>query len=402
MKYRSRSLLFGILLVMVGLGGYALGYMQSDTFNTNENAVIDENDQSVLRNIKQLTNKINENYLNEVSEDDLETGIYKGLFSSLEDPYSQYLSEDEFKSFMEDSSGEFGGIGIQVSQNPNGYIEVIAPIKGTPGDKAGILPGDFITHINGDEYFADDLDNAVKVMRGNPGDDVTVTILRGSGSNQEIFDLTITREIINVQSVYSELIDGTVGYIHLTSFQEKSDTDLVDAVDDLKSKGAKSLVLDLRNNPGGLLDVAMNIADYLMDEGTVISVRYKDESKNEELTTKNGKEDIPLVVLINKGSASASEVLSGALQDNQRAKIVGETSFGKGVIQQVFPYINEGRREGYKITVAEFYTPYGHQIHGKGITPDEVVELPEDVTLIGVENLEKDTQLQKAVEIIKQ
>ncbi len=356
----------------------------------------------VMSNVQKLQEMINEKFLDVNDADvDLELGIYKGVMESLKDPYSEYYSEEEFKALNEQTAGEFGGIGVEVTLNENGLIEIVTPIKGTPGEKADLRTGDIITHIEGEAVNGYSLNQAVTLMRGEPNTDVNITILRGTGKNQEVKDFKITRAIIEVESVHSQMLDNNIGYVLLTGFQERTAKDFKTAVDSLISKGAKSLILDLRNNPGGLLDQTVEIADYLMDESTVISVRYKNDKNNEDIRVKDGKIDIPMVTLINGGSASASEVLSGALQDNKRSLIVGDLSFGKGIIQQIYPINNNGKKEGVKLTVAEFYTPNGNQIHKVGISPDYEVKIPEGVTKIGVENLEDDTQLQKAIELLK-
>lgn len=357
----------------------------------------------VMSNVQKLQEMINEKFLDVNDADvDLELGIYKGVMESLKDPYSEYYSEEEFKALNEQTAGEFGGIGVEVTLNENGLIEIVSPIKGTPGEKAGLRTGDIITHIEGEAVNGYSLNQAVTLMRGEANTDVNITILRGTGKNQEVKDFKITRAIIEVESVHSQMLDNNIGYVLLTGFQERTAKDFKTAVDSLISKGAKSLILDLRNNPGGLLDQTVEIADYLMDEATVISVRYKNDKNNEDIKVKDGKMDIPMITLINGGSASASEVLSGALQDNKRSLIVGELSFGKGIIQQIYPINNNGKKEGVKITVAEFYTPNGKQIHKVGISPDYEVKIPDGVTKIGVENLEDDTQLQKAIELLKE
>lgn len=357
----------------------------------------------VMSNVQKLQEMINEKFLDVNDADvDLELGIYKGVMESLKDPYSEYYSEEEFKALNEQTAGEFGGIGVEVTLNENGLIEIVSPIKGTPGEKAGLRTGDIITHIEGEAVNGYSLNQAVTLMRGEANTDVNITILRGTGKNQEVKDFKITRAIIEVESVHSQMLDNNIGYVLLTGFQERTAKDFKTAVDSLISKGAKSLILDLRNNPGGLLDQTVEIADYLMDEATVISVRYKNDKNNEDIKVKDGKMDIPMITLINGGSASASEVLSGALQDNKRSLIVGELSFGKGIIQQIYPINNNGKKEGVKITVAEFYTPNGKQIHKVGISPDYEVKIPDGVTKIGVEDLEDDTQLQKAIELLKE
>lgn len=400
MNKKVKGITLALILGLVSVFSFGLG-KYSRSFDNNVDVDSTISNEKILTNIDSIVDNIDKNYIGDIDKEKMETGIYKGILSSLDDPYSVYFNEEEFKSLMEDTQGEFGGIGIQVTASSNGFIEVVAPIKDTPGDKAGIQPGDYITHINGEKFAAEDLEKAVKVMRGEAGSEVNITLLRGKGTDQEVLDLEIKREIISVQTVHSKMLEGNIGYVLLTGFQEKSAKDFIAAVEDLKVKGAKSLVFDLRNNPGGLLNVAQEIADYLLDDGVVISVKYKDDKNNEEIRSKDGKMDLPMTVLINKGSASASEVLSGALQDNNRAKLVGETSFGKGVIQQIYPVFNNGKKEGIKLTVAEFFTPNGNKIHGEGIKPDYPVELSKEVKIIGPENIEEDKQLQKAIELLK-
>lgn len=369
---------------------------ESDNYN-NVKGELDYN--KIVKNISRLEDLINKQYLNEYSIQDLEIGIYKGMLESLDDPYTVYYDAEEFKALNESSSGEFGGVGIQVNSKDN-YIEVIAPIKGTPAEKAGILPGDIITHINDEPFTGSQMEEAVKVMRGNPGESVKLTISRGQNTARETLDFTIVRAIISVESVHTEMLDGNIGYILLTAFQEHSAEDFEAGIKELKDQGAQKFILDLRNNPGGLLDVAMDIADILMDEGIVISVRDKNGNSNEYKTV-NGSEKFEMITLINEGSASASEVLSGALKENGRSKLVGENTYGKGVIQQIYPMVSFAEGEGLKITVAEFYTPLGNKIHGVGIAPDYEIKIPEGITQIGVDNLKDDTQLQKAIELLK-
>ncbi|WP_311487417.1 S41 family peptidase [uncultured Helcococcus sp.] len=400
MNKKVKGITLALILGLVSVFSFGLG-KYSRSFDNNVGVDSTISNEKILTNIDSIVDNIDKNYIGDIDKEKMETGIYKGILSSLDDPYSVYFNEEEFKSLMEDTQGEFGGIGIQVTASSNGFIEVVAPIKDTPGDKAGIQPGDYITHINGEKFAAEDLEKAVKVMRGEAGSEVNITLLRGKGTDQEVLDLEIKREIISVQTVHSKMLEENIGYVLLTGFQEKSAKDFIAAVEDLKAKGAKSLVFDLRNNPGGLLNVAQEIADYLLDDGVVISVKYKDDKNNEEIRSKDGKMDLHMTVLINKGSASASEVLSGALQDNNRAKLVGETSFGKGVIQQIYPVFNNGKKEGIKLTVAEFFTPNGNKIHGEGIKPDYPVELSKEVKIIGPENIEEDKQLKKAIELLK-
>ena len=414
MSNRIKNILIATLFGLAIIASYMIGSKSAlnqriTSRNTNTNNVDinkslnlkgDLDYKKVIKNINELEKLIDKQYLNEYDKEDLEEGIYKGMMQSLDDPYSVYYDEEEFKALNEQTVGEFGGVGIQVGPTEDNYIEVISPIKNTPADKAGILPGDLVIQINGQPFSGNQMEEAVKIMRGKPGEEVKLTILRGKGSNRETLDFVIKREIIKVESVHAEMIDNKIGYILLTGFQENSDKDFKKAIQDLKAKGAEKFILDLRNNPGGLLDVAMNIADELLDEATVISVKDKN-GKTEDYRTKDGSEKFELITLINEGSASASEVLSGALKENGRSKIVGTKSYGKGIIQQFYPVNNINPGEGLKITIAEFFTPKGNQIHGVGISPDIEVKIPEGTTTIGIEHLENDPQLRKAIELLK-
>lgn len=411
MNKKIRNTVYITILLLSVVLSYNFGFnnaIKKQIESSNKTSDIDNNSSNIndldynkiTDNVDKLVDLIDDTYLNEYNKNDMEVGIYKGVVDSLKDPYSVFFSKEEFKALNEQSSGHFGGVGIQVNVSENNYIEVIAPIKNTPADKAGIKPGDIITHINEEAFSGDQMEQAVKIMRGEPGTEVNLTILRRKKTQSETLNFDIVREDIEVESVQAEIIDNNIGYILLTNFQETSSKEFSEAINDLKAKGAKKFILDLRNNPGGLLNTALEIADILMDDSLVISVKDKN-GKQDEYKTGKGMEDFELVTIINEGSASASEVLSGALKDNNRSKIVGNKSYGKGVIQQVYPtdFINPG--EGVKITVAEFFRPNGEKINKVGITPDYEVDLPEDIERIGIENKENDTQLQKAIELLK-
>ncbi|WIV13475.1 S41 family peptidase [Proteiniborus sp. MB09-C3] len=344
-----------------------------------------------------LEDFIKEYYLKDVDESTLLEGQLKGLFASVEDPYSVYMSKDEFKSFMEHTMGVFGGIGIYVAPGEDNLITVVSPIEDTPGERAGIKPGDKIIKVNGKEFTADKMDEAVKLMKGEPGTNITITIRRDIDGKPEIFDKIITREEIRVKTIKASMLENDIGYIRITSFDELTHKDFAANLKALKNKGIKGLIIDLRNNPGGLLDVSAKIADELMGEGTIV---YTETKKKEREYLKSDKKmlGLPLAVIVNEGSASASEVLSGAIQDTKVGTIVGTTTFGKGIVQRI-KELSDG--SGFKITVSEYFTPNGRNIQGIGITPDFVVEIPENVEVIGVENLKQDTQLQKAIEIIE-
>lgn len=342
---------------------------------------------------------LKENYLRDVNEEDLLEGQLRGLFSATGDPYTVYMPKDEFASFMEHTMGVFGGIGVYVAAGNDNLITVVSPIEDTPGEKAGIKPGDKIIKVEGKEFTADKMDEAVKLMKGEPGTDVTITIMRVdlNTNSSQIFDKTITREEIRVKSVKSSMMKDDIGYIRVTSFDDLTYKDFVSNLKELKNKGMKGLVLDLRNNPGGLLDISAKIADELMGEGTIVYTETKQKERNYLKSDKN-KLGLPLAVLVNEGSASASEVVSGAIQDTKVGTIIGTTTFGKGIVQSI-KELSDG--SGFKITVSEYFTPKGRNIQDIGITPDIIVEIPEGVEQIGIENLEQDTQLLKAIEVVK-
>ena len=345
--------------------------------------------------------KIKEKYYFDIDYEKMNTEIKKAIFSSLGDPYTQYMTEKDMKELQKTSTGKFIGIGVQVSVNENGEVVVVAPIKGGPSQKAGIQAEDIIVKVNDEEVKKNDLESTIKLMRGNEevGSEVKVTVKRIVDSKEKILDFTVKREEITTESVISKLLDNGTLYVQITNFAEKTGADFEKAVDEGISKGAKSLIIDLRNNPGGLLTSVKQVADKLLPESTIMKI--VDSKGKETIEKATGKGiDIPIVVLINKGSASASEVLSVALHDNKKATLVGEKSFGKGIIQSIFPINNGGKTEGIKMTVAEYFGPNGTKIHKVGLEPDYKVE-QKNYSKIGIEHLDSDSQLKKAIELLK-
>lgn len=344
---------------------------------------------------------IKEKYYFDIDYDKMNTEIKKAIFSSLGDPYTQYMTEKDMKELKKTSTGKFIGIGVQVSVNDKGEVVVVAPIKGGPSQKAGIQSEDVIVKINDEALNKNDLESAVKLMRGNEeiGSEVKVTIKRIVDSKESILDFNIKREEITTESVISKLLDDGMLYVQITSFAEKTGADFEKAIDEGMSKGAKSLIIDLRNNPGGLLTAVRQVADKLLPEATIMKIVDSKGKETFEKATGKGL-NIPIVVLINKGSASASEVLSVALHDNKKATLVGEKSFGKGIIQSIFPINNGGKTEGIKMTVAEYFGPNGTKIHKVGLEPDYKIEQKNN-SKIGIEHLNEDKQLQKALDLLK-
>lgn len=320
-------------------------------------------------------------YYKETSEDKLVDGALKGLFEGLNDPYSQYYTTDEFKSLKEQTSGSFVGIGVYIGINPeDNKLTIISPIEGSPADKSGIESGDVVLKVDGKSVDTKKVDEVVKDIKGKEDTKVNLTVQR---KGKEL-NFDISRETIITKSVSNEVMDDKIGYLRITSFDENTYKEFKENLNELKSKGAKGLVIDLRDNPGGLLDVCVDIADDLIGKGTIVYT--KDNTGNKEYYKSDDKKiDMPIAVLINGGSASASEILTAALVDNQRAIAIGETSFGKGLVQSV-KELKDGT--GYKLTTAQYFTPNGDYINGKGITPK-------------IKETNEKQQLESALEYIK-
>lgn len=339
---------------------------------------------------------IETNYYKEVDESKVEDGIIKGLFQSLEDPYSVYMSKKEFDDFMTHTKGTYGGIGVIMTPGEDGYITVVSPIEDTPGERAGLKSGDKILKVNGKEYSGEKLDEAVAIIKGDPGTKVTLTVYR-EGKNQP-FDVEIVREEIRLKTVKSRMLENDLGYIRITMFDEMTSEDFKTQLTQLQKQNMKGLIIDLRNNPGGLLDQCVKIADELL--GKTVVVYTQDRSGEREYEYSNaGKIEVPYVLLVNKGSASASEILSGAVKDTKSGTLIGTTTFGKGLVQRV-KALEDGT--GFKLTTSQYFTPNGVYIHGKGIEPDIVVEVPEDETAQEEVKDADDIQLQKGIEVLRQ
>lgn len=391
------------LLLITNIITFSISNIVALTFN--DRVVIPKNKYDELMEIYKDYGKvmaikqyIDTSYLREVDDKKLLDGQLKGMVQALEDPYSVYMTEDEFTSFTEETAGVYGGIGVVVTPGEDNLITVVSPIEGTPGERAGLKTGDKIIKVNGIEYSAEKMDEAVAVMKGEPNTKVNITIMRPNKNNDlEEIELEITREIIRLITVKSEVLDKNIGYLKITSFDEITYEDFMKELKSLEKSKVEGIIIDLRNNPGGLLNICADIADELLGEGDIVYTQTKN-GEREYLKSDKNKIDLPLVVLVNEGSASASEILAGAIKDHNRGELIGTTTFGKGVVQRIRDL---GDGTGLKLTVSEYFTPNGINIHGIGITPDIVVELDEDAEGIGPEFLEQDNQLQKAIEVIK-
>ena len=340
----------------------------------------------------EVLEKINDEYVDEVDQSKSMDSAINGLLQSL-DPYSAYMTPESLESMQTETSGEFGGLGIEVGMEA-GVVKVISPIDDTPASKAG-LKADYIVKINNTQVQGKSLMEAVELMRGPVGSSIEITVRRRGEKKALIFN--IKREIIEVQSVKFELLEDNIGYIRLTSFNENSSTQIKEKIEKLnKNKNLKGYILDLRNNPGGLLSQAIEISDFFLENGEIVSTRSRQPSENRKWFAKkgdliNGK---TLLVLINYGSASASEIVAGALKDHKRAIILGENSYGKGSVQSIIPLKNKG---AIRLTIAKYYLPSGKSISGVGITPDiEVAESSDEFKI----NSETDNQLDFAIKLL--
>lgn len=316
---------------------------------------------------------VEKNYVEPVDDKKLIEGAIKGMLSSL-DPHSNFLDADTFKEMQVETKGAFGGLGIEITVR-DGYITVVSPIAGTPAYRVGIQSGDKIVKIEGKSTKNLNLVEAVRLMRGPKGTKITISIFREGMTRPE--DYTIVRDVIKIKSIRARLLEEGYGYVRVASFQERTEQDLSKALSDFREDGALSgLVLDLRNNPGGLLDQAVKVSNLFLDGGLIVYTDGRVESQKMRFEATKGSKDVdyPMVVLVNGGSASASEIVAGALQDHKRALILGTKTFGKGSVQTIIP-LDGG--SGLRLTTAHYYTPSGHSIQAKGITPDIIVR-PDD------------------------
>ena len=391
----------GILFLMAISGLASVGFVYQQGVTVDGKKLVDEAEWNLIQEeltafskLKYMENFVQEEFLYETDTDRLKEYEIKGMVAGLDDPYSHYYTPEEFQQYVEDQIGSFYGIGVYVVPADDNLITVVSPIEGTPGYEAGIQPGDKIIRVNGTDFTGETLNDAVKEMRGDLGTEVTITILRTEADGgRDIFDLTLVRAEINEQTVSSELLEEGVGYIRVFQFMEQTATDFKEAYAELKEAGASSILIDLRYNPGGLLDSAVEIADFLLAEQMITYTKTK-AGEVEEFYSDIRKVELPFAFLSNGGSASASEVLMGACQDTGKALVIGEQSFGKGIVQEIIP-LNDG--SGITLTIAEYFTPDDRNIHGIGITPDIVVATPEEFGAIDPKEREGDPQLTEAI-----
>lgn len=344
--------------------------------------------------LKMIESIIEENYLyiDEVDQDELRDSLVEGYVAGLNEPYTVYYDEEETIALFESSSGEFGGVGITIMQDITTMQMTFSTIhKNCPGEAAGFREGDILYKVDGEDVTGQDLDHVITKIRGEVGSEVELTVLRGD--NFEEYSATLTRTLIQNQSVEHEMLDDQIGYIKVTGFEDTTVGQFEKALLDLTSKKMRSLIIDLRGNPGGNLSVVVEMCDMILPEGTIVSVKDRN-GKGEVFTSdEEHKLSVPLVVLVNGNSASASEIFAGAVKDYGAGTLVGTTTFGKGIVQNIYSLPDH---TSFKITSSEYFTPNGTNIHGVGVEPDVKIEFEYDE-----ENPEADNQLDKAVEILK-
>lgn len=389
---KKRNLIFVIIVsILVGalafggatfLIGQVSGGYRTITNDEYENYKFIKDKYGKLAELEQY---IQEKYYVPVDENDLMEGIYKGLFWGIGDPYSSYLSKDEYDEIMISTTGEYQGIGVTIAPDDRGLINVVSPIDGSPADKAGLKAGDKIISVEDEIYDGSAIDQAAAAMRGKPGTEVDLMIIRG----QEELQFTITRANIIMHTVRSEILEGNIGYIRISSFEEKTANDFKDHLRDLELKGVKGFVLDLRDNGGGLVEISVEVADALLEEGVVTYTEDR-KGKKRYYKSKPGKTNLPYVVLVNGGTASASEIVTGAIKDHKAGVIVGATTYGKGIIQSLEQLSNG---DAVKLTIMQYFSPDGNIIHKVGIEPNVEVEC--------FANDELDQQLEKALELLQ-
>ena len=381
------GVLISVLTVSVcGCGAaWMLGHLGFQALTSRGNA---EEQAKISTKMQELQSYIDRFYLFDYDEENVESGIYKGMMAGLGDVYTNYYTPEEYASFMESSNGSYSGIGAMLSQDYNtGIITVVKVFEGSPAAEAGVQPDDILYKVKGEEVTGMDLNLVVSDLKGEEGTDVEASFMRGT----DVLDLTLTRRSIEVPTVEYRLITDKIGYISISEFDDVTDDQFIAALDDLNSRGMENLIIDLRDNGGGLVDVTCDILDQLLPEGLIVYTEDKDGNREEE--TSDAEHYFPgkMAVLVNGNSASASEIFAGAIKDYGVGTLIGTQTFGKGIVQSLFP-LSDG--SAIKVTVSRYYTPAGNNIHEVGITPDIILEKDTES--------EEDNQLQKAIDVLKE
>lgn len=372
------------------------GSINIDTEQGKKDNVDPWNDEDVANKVDEIQAYIDMYYYFETDEAAQEEAIYDGIMDGLGDPYSVYYTEEEFADLMETNSGEYFGVGAVVTQAADMTISIVRPIPGSPAEEAGLMAEDIIVQVDDMEIVDQELSLVVEKIRGADGTTAYIKVFRPSIN--DYLEFNVERRLVENVSVYYEMLDKNIGYIQVQQFYDNTAEEFIEAIEDLEKQGAKSLIVDLRDNPGGLLSAVIDMCSYIIDGGTILTTKDKDGNVIEKYDDNNEHElDMPMVVLINGNSASASEIFAGAMQDTDKAELVGTTSFGKGIVQSVIP-LSDGT--AIKLTIAKYFTPAGNDIHEVGIEPDYEVELPNGMQSAVNVKREEDTQLKEAMKIL--
>ena len=397
-----KGLFCGVLLVLICMAGmlfyarWKITKLQSGTISSETSEKLDLNLGQVKHKTGEIEALINAYYLDEIDGQQVEDTMYTGMVAGLDDPYSVYYSKEELESMEEATAGEYSGIGATLSQDPETKeISVVSCFTGTPAEEAGLLPGDVITGWNGSSVSDMELSELVSKIKTDPDEHLTLSIERDG----EELEVELTRRAVEIPTVEYEILEDQIGYIRLLEFDEVTAQQFEDAMADLEIQGMEKLIIDVRNNPGGVLQTVCDMLDQLLPEGMIVYTEDKNGKRTEYTSDEEHQFTKPLAVLVNGNSASASEIFAGAVQDYGIGTIVGTTTFGKGIVQKIF-YLSDGT--GLKLTVAKYYTPKGHDIHKKGIRPDVEVELDEVLQNQSSISHEEDNQLQKAISVLQE
>ncbi len=396
-----KGLFCGVLLVLICMAGCLL-HLQWKMNRRTANISTAEKTDHLNMNLKQVKKKtgeiealINAYYLDEIDSQQVEDTMYTGMVAGLDDPYSVYYSEEELETMEEATSGAYAGIGATLTQDPDtGEMSVVSCFDGTPAQEAGLLPGDVISGWNGASVEGMELTELVSKIKTDPDEHLTLEIERDG----ETLEVELTRREVEIPTVEYEMLDDQIGYIRLVEFDEVTADQFKEALEELESQNMEKLIVDVRDNPGGVLQVVCDMLDEILPEGLIVYTEDKDGNRKEYTSDEEHQFQKPLAVLVNENSASASEIFAGAIQDYGMGTIVGTTTFGKGIVQKIF-YLSDGT--GVKLTVAKYYTPKGHDIHKKGITPDVEAELNDDLKKQSVISHEEDSQLQEAIHVLQ-
>ena len=398
-KQFIRGIAVGVVITALVAGGVSFGSRALTKVSDEKKAESGElnlTSTAVEDKITEIETLVQKYYLNEIDTEQVENYLYKGMIAGLDDAYAAYYTKEEYQSMMDSTNGSYYGIGVEMSQNmTTGIITITRVFEGSPAEEAGLLPGDVIYKVQDTEVTGEDLTKVVSMVKGAEGTTVPISVAREGESDYLTFD--VERRTIEISTVEHRMLDGNIGYISIASFDDVTVNQFLTALEDLENQGETALIIDLRNNGGGLVSSAGSILDRLLPEGLIVYTEDKYGNREELKSDAENYFDKPLAVLVNGNSASASEIFAGAVKDYGIGTLVGTQTFGKGIVQKVYP-LSDGT--AVKLTVSKYYTPKGNNIHGIGIAPDVEVELDADVANAITIPEEKDNQLQKAVEIL--